>query len=420
MKTETPEKKDSPPPFDEHTVDAVGRIRRTFTEIIAALPQSITRASELQHTLKIDKGLSWRIFNVIRYPNPFDAARYIPGTGGVRIFLRAAKKQGVPVALTETAAAALADYDNLVRIHAGSRRRLDRMLAAHSDEGRAEMDLAHRRLAYEANSYIWGVSAEAQLRASFVNFSKTPGRVDHAAMRGLVGVQRLRPDVRWPLGLARCRTDSGVVPSDAPFEPLYDVENPDDVAAKLFMSQPRPKLEYSHVAESLQWTLSPGRAGKTGAVTCITGEIVRRGGSYYCCETDSSASYVAQVGTASELLIFDQFVHEELYGRLEPELVIYSNFASGPYNSSIRLPLTDTVQYMGKATDALHTPEVPRYADMVSYVFERLGWEPQRFDVYRFRMEYPIIQSEVRMSNRLRPAPTDADGRLPGDDQPSE
>lgn len=419
MKTET-SKKAPPPPFDVHATDAVGRIRRTFTEVIAALPHSITRASDLQHTLQIDKGLSWRIFNVIRYRNPFDAARYIPGTGGVRIFLKAAKEHGVPAALTDTAVAALADYENLIRIHAGNRKQLDRMLAAHSDEGRAEMDVAHRRLAYEANSYIWGVSAEAQLRTSFISFSQTPGWVDHAALRGLVGVQRLRPGVRWPLGLARCSADTGIVASDSPFKPLYDVENPDDEAAKLFMSQPRPKIECSRISESLQWTLSPGPAGKTGAVTCVTGEIMRRGGPYYCCETDSRAIYVAQVGTASELLIFDQFVHEELFGRLEPELAVYSNFDFGPYNSSIRLPIANAVQYMGKATDALHTPEVPRYADMVSYVFKRMGWEPRRFDVYRFRMEYPILQSEARMSNPLRPAPTGVDEPASGGDRPSE
>ena len=403
MKMDTATKA-APPPFDVHTINAVGRIRRTFTEIIDALPQSIARASELQHTLKIDKGLSWRIFNVIRYPNPFDAARYIPGTGGVRIFLQAAQKQGVPASLTDTAAAALADYQKLVRIHAGNRKQLDRMLAAHSKENRAEMDVAHRRLAYEANSYIWGVSAEVQLRTSFVSFSETPGWVDLASLRGLIGLQRLRPDVRWPLGVARCRTDTGMIASDSTLEPLYDVVNPDDVAGKLFMSQPRPKIEFSRAYGALQWTLSPGPAGKTGAVTCVTGEIKRQGGPFRCCETDTIASYIVQVGTAAELLIFDQFVHEELYGPLKPELAVYSQFDYGTPNSSLRLQVLDTVQYMGKATDALHTPEIPRYADMVSYVFKRLRWDPSRFDVYRFRMEYPIIQSEVRMINPLRPA----------------
>lgn len=389
------------PPFKEHTADAVGRVRRSFAEIVDALPQPITRASELQHTLSIDKILGWRIYNVIRCADPFAAARYIPGTSGVKSFLGAARKQGVPSTLIDTAETALAEYDKLARVHAGNRKRLDMLLAAHSDEGRAEVEVAHRRLAYEANSFIWGASADTQIRMNFMSFSQTPGQLDLARLGGLIGLQRLRPNVRWPLGTAMCTDDVGGTNPPYTIEPIYDVENPDRAAARLFMSQPRPEIECKRNRGMLSWELLPGAVGKTSAINCVIGEIMRQAAPARRCETNMNATYVTRVRTPARLLVDDHFVNEELCGRMDPTTVVYCNLADNVRDECDRLQVLETVQYMGKASDVLHTPEVPRYSDMISFVFDRVGWDASRFDVYRFRMEYPIMLSEVRVSHPL-------------------
>jgi hypothetical protein len=388
--------------FGEHTNDAVGRVRRAFGDVVDALPRAVTRASELQHVLNIDKVLAWRIFNVMRCADPFVAARYIPGSSGSRIFLRAARKRGVPAGVTEMATAALSDYQKLQRVHAGNRKRFDMLLAAHTDEGRAEVEVAQRRQAYEANSYIWGASASVQFRTMFTGFSGTSGELDFAGLRGLIALQRLRPEVRWPLGKAMCtKDDGGDIPS-LEIEPLYDVEHPDEAAARLFMSHPRPRLECKRAGDVLRWELLPGRVGRTGAVSCVTGEIKRR-----CCPIcqtvdNPCATYVVRVQTPSELLIVDHFVHRELFGAVEHELVMYGGCVDGPREDIEQVPIRERMLFLGKASDLLHTPEIPRYADMTEHMFDRLGWEAAQFDVYRLRLEYPIMLSEVRLSHPLR------------------
>lgn len=51
--------------------------------------------------------------------------------------------------------------------------------------------------------------------------------------------------------------------------------------------------------------------------------------------------------------------------------------------------------YLGKGPSVMHTPDVPRYAEMIQYAFDRLGWDEARFDVYRCRVEYPVMPSSV-------------------------
>ncbi|MGD8454513.1 MAG: hypothetical protein PVJ57_22080 [Phycisphaerae bacterium] len=391
-----------PASFEQQTAETIARVRRAFADIVRALPQPITRACELHQTLQIDKVLGWRVYNVIRCSDPFAAARYVPGTSGVKIFLRAAQKRGVPPALTETATAALSDYQKLQRVHAGNRKRLDMLLAAHSDEGRAEVDIAHRRLAFEGNCYIWGASADVQFRTTFMGFSQTSGELDIATLGGLIGLQRLRPDVRWPLGKATCTNDAGEAIPAYTNEPIYDVQHPDETALKLFMSHPQPRIECRRTEQVLKWELLPGPVGKTGAVSCVTGEIMRRCGPIRRREGEASATYVTRVHTPAELLIVDHIVHRDLFGPLQHSVSVYGGIVDGTRGESDRVEVRETVQLLGSVDDLLHTPEIPRYTEMTGHVFERLGWDPGQFDIYRLRLEFPIMLSEVRLTHPLR------------------
>ena len=53
----------------------------------------------------------------------------------------------------------------------------------------------------------------------------------------------------------------------------------------------------------------------------------------------------------------------------------------------------------------LHTADVPRYPKIAGYVFDRLGWDGSRFDVYRCRVQYPIVPSSVMLQFELPEKP---------------
>jgi hypothetical protein len=184
---------------------------------------------------------------------------------------------------------------------------------------------------------------------------------------------------------------------------LYDVEHPDDTAAELFLSTPRPNIRCAQSPGRLTQELLPGPVGKTGVVTCITGEVARRTNFTRWAEDNKWAAHAARIHTPCELLVFDQFVHEDMFGHVSPELHVFApTNPDEPYESGL-VPSLETVHYAGKASVSLRTPEIPRYNDMLRFVFDRMGWDPAKFDVYRVRMQYPIMPSYVRMRHPLRP-----------------
>ena len=392
-------------PFDEHAARTLGQLQHAFEAVVNELPDPIGRAADLQHSLKLDKVLSWRIFNVMRRGDPFAAARYVPGSSAVKNFLRAAQKRGVPPGVVESAAEALADFERLVVVHAGDRKRLDMMLASQAEEGRAETDLSYRRAAFQANTYLWGISASVALTASFASFSDSPGMMDAGGLRGFVGLQRTRADLRWPIMQPKVFDDEDTQLQRPTVEPFYDFDEPPPEVCDLLVSGAPLQIESVRLPKgTVRYDLMPGPVGRTAAITCITGGRVRQMGSYRAVPGDEHNGVTAQVSTPCELMVFDQFIDEDLFGRIQPELCVHSLLHDESFAGSVRLPVQETVRYLGKATGALHTPEIPRYADMVKYAFEKLGWDAGRFDVYRFRWEYPIIPTAVTMRNPLRPA----------------
>lgn len=62
-----------------------------------------------------------------------------------------------------------------------------------------------------------------------------------------------------------------------------------------------------------------------------------------------------------------------------------------------RLRINETVTHLGRGLHDMHTPDVPRYGEMLRYTFDRLGWDPKRFDVFRCRVHYPVMHSVVSM-----------------------
>ena len=51
--------------------------------------------------------------------------------------------------------------------------------------------------------------------------------------------------------------------------------------------------------------------------------------------------------------------------------------------------------------DALRLNELPRYADLLQYAFERVGWRPEEFYVFRLRMQYPALATTLVLKHEL-------------------
>ncbi len=406
-------------PFEEHARRALLRVRGAFAEIIDALPGHITRPHELAKCLSIDMKLAWKVARIAHGSDPFMAVQHIPGTAAIEAFRKAAANQNVPAARIAALAAAVDEFERLIEVHAGDRATLEMMLLSYASGGRHRADLAHRKAAFQANSYLWGIQARTQLKVDFLYPAAEKGRLDIATLRGFVDLRRIRPNVPWVIARARVADDRGKVLNPRAREPLDPVpDDPEGSAAapllREFCSRPLPR--FRRVVGShgfLEDELVEGEVGKTGAVTCITGEVTRSVASYYRAEDNRQAALLVRMHTPCESLHFDLFVHEDLFGPIEPELAVYSELQGGKPIPPIegrdrdRLVTGEAIECVGKGPSVVHTLQVPRYAEMIRYALDKLGWDGERFDVYRLEMPYPVIPTSVAMVHELPEAPAD-------------
>jgi hypothetical protein len=398
--------------FESHAEQVVLRLRTALGAIIDGLPGSVRRPHELQKALGIDKNLAWRIVRVVEAKDAFELGRHIPGRSAMRSFLNAAA-DCVDETLIEAAQKADEGFERLIELHAGDRASMLMMMAGCARRGREQVDVAHRKAAFQGMSYIWGVQASAQLKTDIVHPSaEHRGFLDIASLRGFIGLRRMRPNVPWVIARGRSSDDDGVVRSPMVREPIDTCSGSDQVPLlRRFCSQPLPQFrrivcEHGFVDDELV----EGPIGNMGAVTCVTGEVVRNLGSYYRDEHNRWGTVNARLHTPCEVLVFDQFVHEDMFGRIQPKVGLHSDLSGRMWIPVVarerdRLAVQVTAEYLGKGPSVAYTPHVPRYSEMLRYVFGKLGWDGERCDVYRVVMKYPVVPSTIAMTHELPEAP---------------
>ncbi|MGD8452113.1 MAG: hypothetical protein PVJ57_09870 [Phycisphaerae bacterium] len=400
-----------PESLETEATRALLRLRRAFGALIDASPGAGTRPHEIQKRLGIDKKLAWRIGKVIHEPDVLSAAQYVPGAAAAAIFLAAAARKGISPDLLGAARAAIDGFDQVVDAHAGERAALDMMLAAASPKSRADAAYAHQKTAFSANSFIWGVQARLQMSVIFVFPAEDPARAHIAAVRGFVDLRRIRPNVPWVIGRVRCVDDDGQMRAGMQLEPI----DPQPARAdglppvpllREFCVPPSPEMRRVRGPELyIEDELVEAPVGNRGAVTCLTGELARSVVARDADEHNRYGSVNVRVRTPVETVLLDTFIHKDVLTVGKPELVVRSDLASSGFGvmrwDRDRLDPGGDVHHLGRDPAAAYTPLMGRYADMVSYVFGKLGQEQTEFDLYRVCLPYPVMPSSAALQWEL-------------------
>jgi hypothetical protein len=75
--------------------------------------------------------------------------------------------------------------------------------------------------------------------------------------------------------------------------------------------------------------------------------------------------------TPVETLIFDAFVHKDVYRvPLNWQSKLYTSFERQMPQTGVQLPLLERVENIGRGIEASLIPEVPAYADVLQYTVE--------------------------------------------------
>lgn len=412
--------------FEAQAGTVLQEVRGAMAGVIAAIPGAgagaralsggggeIRTATDLQRILGIRKTLAWQIFRIAYATDPLAEGGKVPGKGAMRRFFDAATAQGVPAKPIESASAALEAFDELVRTHAGDRGSFASLVSGVASEGGGTVDLQHKRGAFRNNRHLWGVQAKAQMKCLILYPAADPELFDLAAVFGYVGLHRSRSTSALLLSRTSISGDNynAIGPSFAreSLEAGHGAQHGVSLLSS-FCSQPLPELcvtEYE--PKIVQTELVGDGIGRTSAVTIIQGKVLRNITSMYSGETPPRLNSNAWIRLPVEVLIHDVLIHEEFLGltsSLTPEVFVsggnHWDVPSTPESDQAnRLDLRESAVHLGKGPSVLHTPDVPRLAEMVEYTCEQLGWDANRFDAYRCRVQYPVMPSKVTMRFEL-------------------
>jgi hypothetical protein len=399
--------------FEADAEAVICRIKGSLSEVIAAVPTlSFKRATDLAVGLGIDSKLAWKISRFVDGTDPFAAARFIPGPSAMKIFLRAAARRHAPPEVISAAEKAFASFRQLVRAHAGNRKYFDMMVAAHATADRGSSDLEHRRLTFEGNSFVWGVQARTVFRTFVASPSADGESWDTIAVRGFIDFRAMRPGVAWRISRPYSVDKSHGIHTELVRRPL-DPSMAADGSLPLmteFCTRPLPEFRRGRRGErGFDYEFIESSVGNTARLTCITGEIVRQVEPRYPDPMYQDFCVSFPVRTPAEVLLFDVAIHEELFGGggLQPMLFsdLFGGSADLSYGDTDRLPLHEGVESLGRGVDMAHTRDVPRYPELLRYAFAQAGWDPAKYELYRFRMRYPPLPSTIMLRAEKAPRP---------------
>ncbi len=397
--TEQPPVTAGPATLQEDAAAVLGRVRSVFGELLASL-SGIRRPADLQRELDIDYKMSWRACRIAAATDPLTVGVHVPGPSSMKRFLKKARQRGVPIGLIEATQQAGHDFEGLVRRHAGDRKSFDSMMSALTGDWAEQIDLEQKRTAFRAASHLYGLQVGTGMTCRIINGNKDENRFDICLLQGHMGLRRSRANA--PLMLSRhvCSSDYGAIDSSFVREPLDPKGSGDHGVSLLrkFCSHPTPRIRISELSTGeVQADLVGREVGMAAEVTCVLGHVSRNLLSPYSDDTLPRLRNNQVVRVPTEVLVHDVLMPNDLFGEVPVRLFVFTEQSMLDLNPGHEgpglLPVAESVMHLGRGPAVIHTPDVPRYGELLEYAFDRLGWDAEKFEVYRCRIEYPVMHS---------------------------
>lgn len=404
-------------------VSGAGRdLAIAFNDVLAALPGAPLRPIDVTRVLRINKDLSARIVKAVQQHDPLATVHLIPGPEPLKRTLRAARSVGVREELVSRAERAVDRFDELIRVEAGDRAALDTMISSWLPEVREKHELEAKQMAFRGLGLVKGVQGGLNVTTLFLHPSATSEtHCDLVAVLGTYGLCRFRPTAAIRFGahsLVDGEDDSGLLTLDG--APARQI---DGLRLDAFCSEPLMEFRAQRVMNTMVYEATSADVGINASANVILAQLepramlVRR-------QPDTVGRGVAGLSSVVtfpvQTLVFDVFVHREIFHDVEPRLALYDTVPRGfvdpndPMRDIDRLELSERIQSCGWGTENLHLAEVPRYREMVHHVLARVGWDGQSMRLYRCQIRYPMYGSQACMIFSLPDLPGEASGSPAG------
>ncbi len=388
---------------------AVADIRMALLELYASVDADPSLPQDVSRRFGLNKNLTWKVGKILQSEDGFHAVQHLPGAAGWDILLKTFQVAGAPTSRVAAVRAALKSFEDFVTLHAGDRAQLELMLDSMGVGNGGNQLENSRALAYQGNSGIWGVQAKVRLTAGYVVPNRDdPTKLDASLVGGLVGFRRLRPNVSWPLFRFQTYNDQGSADSRRREE--LDLTKPDGDVPRLlrrFCSPSLPPFIARPIQSATEYVLPAGPVGNLGAFNCFFGDVTR-GANRFATPGDERFEFSSTVTLPAETMVFDLFVHRDVWMPESPQVVVYGRPNGGPDLPDQRdeehvLPLGEKCIELGGRPPMVTTPLIPRYAELVNFVSERLGFATSDFRAFRLTLKYPPMSATIVLRAPLAP-----------------
>lgn len=373
-------------------------LQAALAALIASLTTPVRRAVDLERQLRVDKKLAWQVFRLARSSHPVAEVQNLPARPSIERLLAAARKQHVPTPILEKVDESFQRLDRFMLVHTGDREGLVSLLSGFGGRSDEQFKQRTRKAMFRASAHFWGMHAKLLVRTSIFHAKPGPEYFeDSVLIQAAVELQRLRASQATDVVMMmRTRTDP-VVPGKPGTAPI---RHPPELLTQ-FCSGPLPEIfspppaaaEPSTALET-RLRLPPGR---TGAATVYSMQMHERISN--ALQIDYYGRTFVTVPT--EVLVWEillpvgwsnpSTVRGAMYGcREHPEQA----FSERPAD---RTPQQETVEYLGALDRVPPIEGSPRHPDAVRQVLERHGWSDVRYDVYRCRVDHPVLHTVMAL-----------------------
>ena len=363
-------------------------MRTSLQGLLEAFPAGSGGPQALATAAGTNKVFTSRLGKALRQASPAGVVYHLPGPEPLRRFVDALAGQDVDPAAVAGAARAVQAFARAIHEEAGSRSAWNAMVSAWLPDSHDEFEVRRRQAAYKAISELKGASADLNLATVLLHPSPDGRNVDVLWIMGLLGLRRLRPGAAVKLATRRRSPGEGARHP----EPLGGLLRLD-----AFCQAPPAPTEPRQVGDTVHYLLGDSGFGVRSAVDLLVAERNLAEMRRFQPRGSGRSSYVfAEAGTPAQSLVFDVFVHEDLYPGVRPELHVYDTTLEGiadpndPARDLDRLQTSDRSQMHGRDDDGLGIERMPGYRAMLQRVFEQAGWDRADFDTWRLNCEYPL------------------------------
>lgn len=395
--------------FTADTVEVIGAVREVYARMIEAKCPGSKAVTAVSSAFGIHRKLAWQLIKVAYGEDAFVAAKHMPSSKGVDALVKAAKLSGVAEDLIASIRETEERFQALIETHASSKPEFDMLIESTYSVPDSGAEDRWRQQAFEGNSFTWGAHCKLLLAMCVLMPSEDRKDYFHAAqIRGIMGFSQTRPGVRWVIN------QSVALDDDAKHEQAMQRVAIDPEAAEAhngvpvlpeFCSDPMPALQRSLTLDGMmQDEFLSSEIGLLGERTLVTGELLQNIAPTHAMPNDKIAHFGTTVRTPAEMLHFDLFVHAGLFGDVERELCVFSDLASSAsFQDSDRLQIAGSIKKLGRGLDFAQSVDLPGYPGIARAVFERLGRNPEEYELYRVRLAYPPMPTSVMFRHELLP-----------------